>query len=100
MALTASERRLRASIAGNESWSNTDDRRARTEPGRRAFAESFEDKVDPEHKLDPVERAKRAENARKAHYARLALLSAKARRRNCEAAQAAAADGDDLGGAS
>lgn len=80
MALPASERHLRASLAAHESWARTDDRTARTEPARRAFAEHFENLVDPDHKLDASERARRGENARKAHFQRMALKSAQARR--------------------
>ena len=87
--LSGSERKLRASIAAHESWAQTDDRTARTAAARTAFAMSFEDKVDPEHKLPPNERACRAESARKAHYQRLALKSAKARRLKAEARAAA-----------
>ena len=87
MPLTETERALRASIAAHESWARTDDRAARLAPARRAFADSFADKVDPDHKLPPAERARRAESARKAHYQRLALKSAQARRRKRELAE-------------
>lgn len=90
MPLTEAERKLRASIAAHESWARTEDRTSRTHRARVAFALSFEDKVDPEHKLPPAERARRAESARKAHYQRLAFASAKARRLKTEARQAAA----------
>jgi hypothetical protein len=82
--LTDSERKLRASIAAHTSWANTPDRAARTENARRAQRESFERKVDPDHKLSPAERTRRAEHAYKAHMARLALASAKARRAKAE----------------
>jgi hypothetical protein len=82
--LGPTERKLRASLAAHESWVNTEDRTARSQHGRDAFRQSFEDKVDPDHRLDPTERAKRAENAFKAHMSRLALASAKARRKKDE----------------
>jgi hypothetical protein len=75
--LTPTERKLRASDAGNTSWANTENRTKRTQPGRDAFRKSFEDLSI----ADPVERAKRAENAFKAHMAKLAFNSAKARRK-------------------
>lgn len=84
------ERALRARLASHVSWAATEDRTARTEPGRRAFRNRFETQVDPEGRLDPVERAKRAESARKAFYTRLALKSAQSRRRAAEARRAAA----------
>jgi hypothetical protein len=71
--LTPEQRKLRASIAAHESWARTEDRTARSQHGRDAFRRSFNDKVDPEHKLKPAERAKRAENAYKAHMRRLAF---------------------------
>jgi hypothetical protein len=87
MPLTDSERRMRSSIAGHTSWARTEDRTARTEPGRRALLDKFEREVDPDGTLLPAERAKRAENLRRAHFQRLALASAKARRRRREAAE-------------
>ena len=83
--LTPSERAMRASIAGNISWANTENRTARTQPGRDAMWQKFYDQVDPDCKLTPAERHKRAVNARKAHFQRLALKSAIARRRAKEA---------------
>jgi hypothetical protein len=73
--------RLRSQIAAHESWARTEDRSARTLPGRIAMFEKFERQVDPEGKLPPRERAIRAEHARKAHYKRMALKSAEVRRR-------------------
>lgn len=77
---TPSHRSLAGKIAAEESWAATHDRTARTAPGRQAFLDSFEAKVDPEGILDPAERAVRAAHARRAHFKRLALKSAKARR--------------------
>ena len=95
MPLSPSERVLRASIAVNESWARTEDRTARTEPGRRALLDRFERQVDPDGTLLPAERAKRAENARRAYFKQLALRSAIARRRRREAAEVI----DTVGGA-
>ena len=74
------ERRQIAKIGGLTSWANTDDRTARTQPGRDAFLRTFEDQVDPERRLNPQERAARAEAAKRAYFARLALRSAQKRR--------------------
>jgi hypothetical protein len=82
--LTPAERKLRASGAGHASWANTEDRTARSQPGRDAFRKSFEDKVDPDHVLEPIERAKRGENAYKSHMARIAFQSSKARRKKAK----------------
>jgi hypothetical protein len=79
---TAGERSLIGSIAAHESWARTEDRAARTAPGRKAMLDKFERQVDPDGTLAPAERAIRAEHARKAHFKRLALKSAQARRRN------------------
>lgn len=79
--LTPTERTLRASIAADESWAQTDNRPARTAPARRAFLDKFEQQVDPNNELSPAERAKRAEYKRRAHFKRMALKSAQARRR-------------------
>lgn len=78
--LSPTERRLRAQIAVNESWSRTEDPAARTQPARDAFRKRFELQVDPEGVLPPKDRARRAEAARKAYFARLAFQSAQARR--------------------
>jgi hypothetical protein len=83
--LTDPERRLIAQIASNESWARTEDRRARTEPARRAMWDKFEQQVDPDGKLPDAERARRAENLRKAYFQRLALKSAQSRRKAKEA---------------
>lgn len=72
-------RSIVASIGAHESWAKTDDRSARTAPGRSAFLDRFEREVDPDGILAPVERAKRAQHARSAYFKRLALKSAKAR---------------------
>jgi hypothetical protein len=80
--LTPEQRKLRARIAVHESWANTEDRTARTEPGRLASPASVDywlDKVDPDHALTEAERLKRAESKRQAYMARLAFKSAKVR---------------------
>lgn len=77
------ERRLAASIASHTSWANTEDRSARTAPGRQALEEKFLREAGGD--------SKRAESLRKAHFQRLALLSAKSRRRATEATAAAKA---------
>ncbi len=74
-------RKLRSRLAAYESWAKTEDRTARTEPGRRAMLAKFEHEVDPDNKLAPAERIRRAEFARKAYFTRLAHKSAQARRR-------------------
>jgi rubrerythrin len=75
-------RSMRSRLAAYESWARTEDRSARTWPGRRrAMLDRFEKEVDPEGKLTVQERAKRAEWARKAHMQRMALKSAAARQR-------------------
>jgi hypothetical protein len=79
MPLSPEQRRIRAGIAGNIGWARTEDRSARTQPGRDALRRKFEDEIDPERKLPPDELAKRVENLRKAYYQRLALASSKAR---------------------
>jgi len=55
------------------------DARETTRAARAAFANRFEDQVDPDRVLPEAERLRRAESARKAHFARLALASARAR---------------------
>jgi hypothetical protein len=88
--LTAAERTMRAAIASNTSWANTENRNARTEPGRQAMWEKFENQVDPDRKLTAAERHKRAANAYQAHFQRMALKSAKARPLRKEARQGGA----------
>lgn len=78
--LNPSERSLRARAASHASWARTADPGARTAPGRAAFLDRFEKRVDPDGALAPAERARRAEHARKAYFTSLALKSAQARR--------------------
>lgn len=89
MALTKNERSQRAAIASYTSWLNTENRTARTQPGRDAMNRKFEDQVDPERKLPAAERAKLVEAARKLYFHRLAFASAKARRQRNEARKSA-----------
>jgi hypothetical protein len=79
--LTPEERKLRAKIASNASWKGTKNRTARTQAGRDAFRESFQDVVDPNHELDPVTRAKAGEAAYREHMARMAFEREKRRRK-------------------
>jgi hypothetical protein len=81
MALTPTERRLRAQIAAETSWARTADPSKRSKPGRDAAFERFEYQADPDHELAPPERRRRAEHLRRAHMMRLALKSAQSRRR-------------------
>jgi hypothetical protein len=59
------------------------DVRELTAPARAAFLSRFEKEVDPDGVLDAAERGRRADCAKRAHFVRLALLSAKARRKDC-----------------
>lgn len=79
MALTPSERSLRARLAAHTLHSSVDSR-AHTEPARAAFLARFEKQVDPDRTLPDAERSRRAEQARRAYMAGLALKSVKARR--------------------
>ena len=79
MALSPSERTLRAQLASHTRWSREADPSAATAPARAAFNERFLDEVDPERKLPAEERERRAAHARKAYYKRLAMKSVRAR---------------------
>ena len=83
--MTPAERKIRAQIAANDSWAQTEDRPARTANARKAL----DDKFLTEAGGDPV----KAESLRKAYYARLAFKSAKARRLRKQAGKAVQ-DGD------
>lgn len=78
MPLNAEQRRLRAQIAANTRWANTD-RTEATRPAREAFLKRFEDEVDPDRSLPEHEREDRARSAHRAHMQRLALQSSKSR---------------------
>ena len=84
--MTTTEVRLRAQIASNHRWAQTENRSAATLPARLALEAKWEREADPNNELPPAERAKRAENLRKAHYAKMALRSVEARRRKGGAA--------------
>lgn len=86
MPISPAERRSYGQIGAHESWARTEDRAARTLPGRQAAWYRFERLVDPEGVLPLAERAKRAEHARKAHFKRMAMKSAQVRRRRKAAA--------------
>ncbi|MGB3697603.1 MAG: hypothetical protein WBA05_09230 [Gordonia sp. (in: high G+C Gram-positive bacteria)] len=90
MAITPTERSLRAEIAAHTSWANTPNRSARTAPARKAALARFEKQVDPDGKLSDAERTRRAESARKAYFKKLALKSAVARRKAKELTDVAA----------
>lgn len=64
---------MRAKLASEVSWGNTENRSARTAPARRGLDEKFLREAGG----DPL----RAEALRKAHFTRLAYKSARARRR-------------------
>jgi hypothetical protein len=84
--MTPEQRALRSRLGAHTRWANTEDRSAATAPARKAFADRWEKKVDPDGVLDPHERAIRAEHAKKAHFGRMAMASAKARARKRKAA--------------
>nr|WSZ14130.1 hypothetical protein OH837_12745 [Streptomyces canus] len=73
------QHRLISQLGAHVSWSQTDDRAARTAPAREAFNARFEAQVDPDGILPPKERAIRAAHARKAYYLALAMKSAAVR---------------------
>lgn len=79
MALTPTERTLRAQIAAHAMHAKHPVQET-TRAGHTAFLKSFELRVDPTGELEPQERQRRAEHARKAHMLRLSLKAAKARR--------------------
>jgi hypothetical protein len=84
MALTPSQRVLRARMGANTLHSGLSDSQERehTAPARRAFLGRFEKQVDPDGILPPAERARKAEQALRAHMAGLALRSSRARSRD------------------
>lgn len=87
---TPAELSLRGKLAVETSWANTENRSARTAPGRQAFESRFLEEAGG----DPL----RAEHLRKAYYLRLALASAKARRLRAEGNQASQDETLDGGG--
>ena len=83
MPLTPVERSLRASIAANTRWANTEraERQRVADSGQAGLLRRFESEVDPAGNLPSGERDRRARNLLQAHMKRLALMSAKARRK-------------------
>lgn len=83
MALTPSERSLRASIAANERWARTGDRSAATAAAREARQLKYLAAAQAEAPADVTEQelARRAEYLRQADMQRMALKSAAARRK-------------------
>jgi hypothetical protein len=79
MALTAEERKLRASIAAHEKHSRNDPVES-TAKARATFLERFQREADPDGVLDPAERARRADHLLKAHMARMSLAASKAKK--------------------
>lgn len=62
-------------IAALESWAQTTDRNARTQPARDGLMRRFEREVDagdPDGRMSPEDRAKAIEAKRRAHYMRMA----------------------------
>jgi len=88
MSITDTERVLKARIAAETSWANTENRSARTVPARAAFDATFLEQANG----DPV----RAEHYRKAHFARLSLKSAQSRRKSRELTEQAEAAETEL----
>ena len=78
------DRQLAGRAGALRSWANTDDKTARTQPGRDAFLSKFEREVDPDGKLPEKERTERALLARRAYMTQLALRSAKVRREKAQ----------------
>lgn len=83
MALSAAERRLRASLASHESWARTPDRQARTQAAREGRWLKYLEKATA---LAPAnatsqEIARRAESLRQADMKRMSLAAARARRK-------------------
>ncbi len=75
MPVSSSEQRLLGRIGGYKSWANTEDRTARTAPGRKAFLSRLADAPDPE----AAKRAYFAELSVKAQRAKNAARVKKAR---------------------
>lgn len=66
--------------AAFRSWAMTDDRSARTKPGRDAAMTWLENQVDPDGRLDPAERRQRARYLQRARMTELSVKAAQARR--------------------
>lgn len=85
MAMSQTERILRARMGAYSRNARADSPQAITADARQAFHSRFELQVDPDGVLDLAERRRRAEQARKAYFTGLALKSAQARRRRSAA---------------
>ena len=85
MALSPSERTLRARLAAHVLHSKVDPTE-HTRPAREAFNKRFEDEVDPKRELSTQERERRAAHARTAYYTRLSLKASQARRAKAKGA--------------
>lgn len=83
MALSPSEKSMRARIAAHARWSKYDSREhaAKMRAAGPAGDAYWLDRVDPERVLDPADRERRAKHAKAAHYARLQFASVRARAR-------------------
>jgi len=83
VALTTSQKKLRAQKAANTSWLNTVDRVGRSQPGRYAAREALfkkiADQVDPDRQLPEAELIRRVGYGVRAHFQGLAYKSSKAR---------------------
>jgi hypothetical protein len=90
MPLSPSERKLRASIAGQTGWANTTDRTARARHANQGIWRKYYDATDPS--LPDDVRARMADSAYKAHMKRLTFKSLKARRERKEQREQLAAE--------
>ena len=90
MPLSDSERKLRASIAGQTGWANTADRSARARHAGQGIWRKYYAATDPS--LPDDVRAKMAESAYRAHMKRLTFRSLKARRERKEQRERLAAE--------
>lgn len=80
--LTPAERKLRASLAANTRWANTEraERQRLADKGQAGLLRRFAGEVDPAGTMPAAERDKRARNLLTAHMKRLALASSQSRR--------------------
>jgi hypothetical protein len=73
----------------HQSWAQTPDRRARTQPGRDAAQAKLEDAVDPNREMSAGDRKKAVENQRRAQLLLANEQSVKARKARKDAAKRA-----------
>ncbi|HVQ85891.1 MAG TPA: hypothetical protein VMS84_14275 [Mycobacterium sp.] len=90
MSLSPSERKLRASIAGQTGWANTADRSARARHAAQGIWRKYYAATDPS--LPDDVRAAMADSAYGAHMKRLTFKSLKARRERKEQRERLAAE--------